>query len=204
MIRVLQTSFENAAESLEFEQNQLEPEALHIWESPRYSVVLGHSGKAEKEVDLAACQHDGIPVVRRSSGGGTVLIGPGCLNYALLLSLEARPQLHDVRRSFCLLLSSLATTLNLQVRGLSDLAQGDRKVSGNAQRRTRHTLLHHGTLLNNFDLALIGRYLREPIRQPDYRRSRTHEAFLQNLHFDPSELKNRVISAFRETLSSSF
>jgi len=199
MIRVLQTSFENAGESLEFEQNLLhkvEPETLHLWESPRYSVVLGRSGQAEKEVDLTACQRDGVPVVRRSSGGGTVLVGPGCLNYALLLSLEARPQLHDVRQSFCLLLGSLAAALNLQVRGLSDLARGDRKVSGNAQRRTRHVLLHHGTLLNNFDLSIIGRYLREPVRQPDYRCGRTHEAFLQNLQLDPSELQHRVISAF--------
>jgi hypothetical protein len=58
--------------------------------------------------------------------------------------------------------------------------------------------------LNNFDLAMIGRYLREPIRQPDYRRGRTHQAFLQNLQLDPSELQRRVISAFDETLSSFF
>jgi lipoate-protein ligase A len=111
MIRVLETSFENAGESLQFEQDQAEQETLHLWESPRYSVVLGHSGQAEREVDLTACDRDGVPVIRRSSGGGTVLVGPGCLNYALLLSLEARPQLHDVRQSFCLLLRPLAATL---------------------------------------------------------------------------------------------
>jgi lipoate-protein ligase A len=63
----------------------------------------------------------------------------------------------------------------------SDLAIGDRKFAGHAQRRTRTTLLHHGTILYDFDLGCVGRLLREPARQPAYRRGRSHADFLVNV-----------------------
>ena len=66
-------------------------------------------------------------------------------------------------------------------RGISDLCLGERKFSGNAQRRRRDWLLHHGTILHDFDLDQIARYLREPARQPDYRAARSHADFITNL-----------------------
>jgi lipoate-protein ligase A len=67
-----------------------------------------------------------------------------------------------------------------EVAGVSDLALGGRKFSGNAQQRKRDHLLHHGTILYAAELALVGRYLRQPPRQPEYRAGRAHEAFLRN------------------------
>ena len=49
-----------------------------------------------------------------------------------------------------------------------------RKICGNAQRWKRRAFLHHGTILYDFDLAKIERYLRLPARQPDYRAGRAH------------------------------
>src|SRR5262249_47797717 len=66
------------------------------------------------------------------------------------------------------------------------------KFSGNAQQRKRDHLLHHGTLLYDFDLSRVGRYLRMPGRQPAYRGRREHEAFLRNLPGGPDELKRRI------------
>ena len=93
-------------------------------------------------------------VLRRFSGGGAVVLGPGCLNYAVALSLVSRPELADVAASFeC----SWAIVAALGSRGCrlpgTDLALDGRKVSGNAQRRGRRALLHHGTLLYDFDPA---------------------------------------------------
>ena len=61
-------------------------EYLRFWESPSVFVVLGRIGRAEIDVNATNTKTDGIPVLRRSSGGGTVVQGPGCLNYSLILS----------------------------------------------------------------------------------------------------------------------
>src|SRR5262245_25566901 len=79
---------------------RLEGEALRLWESPRPFVVLGVSRRIAEDVDREACRKDGVPVLRRASGGGTVLQGPGCLNFSLVLSLESRPELLQVAESY--------------------------------------------------------------------------------------------------------
>ena len=62
-------------------------EMLRFWEPCQYFVVLGYANRAELEVNLAACREEDIGVYRRCSGGGTVLQGPGCLNYSLILNI---------------------------------------------------------------------------------------------------------------------
>jgi len=145
--------------------------------------VVGRSG------GIPPC---GLPVIRRCSGGGAVLIGPGCLNYALIVPYDWDPRLLSVRTSMCLLLGRLARALGLEIRGDSDLALGDRKVSGNAQRRGRNALLLHGTILYDFDLPLIARHLPEPARQPAWRRGRTHSQFLANAGMSRSEIELKI------------
>ena len=55
-------------------------ECLRFWESPEPFVVVGYANKVETEVNVAACEARKIPILRRCSGGGTVVQGPGCLN----------------------------------------------------------------------------------------------------------------------------
>ena len=62
-------------------------EILRFWEAPETFVVVGYANKVATEVDLDACAAKKLPIFRRCSGGGTVLQGPGCLNYALILRI---------------------------------------------------------------------------------------------------------------------
>ncbi|MEX2016797.1 MAG: hypothetical protein WD873_09135, partial [Candidatus Hydrogenedentales bacterium] len=80
--------------------------------------------------------------------------------------------------------------------GTSDIARAYRKFSGNAQRRRKHWLLHHGTLLYSADTALYARYLREPADRPEYRGARTHEDFVENLPLAREALVYAVVQAF--------
>jgi lipoate-protein ligase A len=84
----------------------------------------------------------------------------------------------------------------LTIRGISDLAMGERKVSGNSQRRSSRALLHHGTLLYAFEAATVERYLMEPYRQPDYRSGRCHADFLGNLPLPAGEIRDRLHQLF--------
>src|SRR5512137_2540996 len=62
-------------------------ELLRLWALPRYFVVLGYGNKAATEVNLDFCRKLNIPVLRRCTGGGAVLQGPGVLNYSLILEI---------------------------------------------------------------------------------------------------------------------
>jgi lipoate-protein ligase A len=175
---------------------------LRLWEWPRPAVVLGAGGRLALDVDEAACEHDGVPVLRRASGGGTVLLGPGCLLYSLILSFDLHPALNDVTHSYAYILDRVRAPLLGAVPGLvregtSDLAVAGRKCSGNAQQRKSTHLLHHGTLLYAFPLELIGRYLRQPERQPEYRQKREHAEFVTNLPVTRTELEEGLCAAWQ-------
>ena len=70
---------------LEACENESGGETLRVWSPKDYFVVLGYSNRIEEEVHTAFCEKNKLPVLRRVSGGGTVLQGPGCLNYSLIL-----------------------------------------------------------------------------------------------------------------------
>jgi lipoate-protein ligase A len=175
-------------------------EALRLWEWPRPAVVLGAGGRIADDVDVEACDRDVVALARRSSGGGTVLLGPGCLLYTVILRYDRAIDLRDIRKSYQWILARITNALpGAAVAGPSDLAIGDRKIGGSAQQRKREHLLHHGTLLYDFELASIGRYLKEPARQPDYRGRRSHDEFLTNVPITAAELRSRLVAAWEAT-----
>ena len=201
----LELTFPDAAQNLAcdealleiFEQSHGGGELLRLWHPEQYFVVLGHGKKWRDEVNAAACAADGIAVLRRSSGGGTVLQGPGCLNYTLILRQNNLFGPH-VQAAFDFVLArhrralEALTSQPVSVQGLSDLTLGERKFSGNAQYRKRVYVLVHGTFLLHFDLRLIERYLRLPVTQPEYRRRRSHCEFLVNAEVDPAKLRDSL------------
>ena len=170
-------------------------EVLRVWEWPAPVVVLGSGCKLADDVDEPACRADDVPILRRSSGGGTVLWGRGSLLYSLILSYERAPELTQIGSSYRFILGRVADALGLagvHQEGTSDLTLGDRKFSGNAQQRKRRFVLHHGSLLYDFDTTTVGRYLLPPPRQPEYRGQRPHEDFLCNVPVTGAEIKRRL------------
>jgi lipoate-protein ligase A len=174
-------------------------ETLRVWESQQTAVIVGSLGSISRDIHKDACLADGVPIIRRLSGGGAVVVARGCLNYSLVLSLDARPELSHVTQSYQLILGRIVDALKvpgLSIQGLSDLAIERRKVSGSAQRRGRRALLHHGTFLYAFDIHSLERYLKEPERQPAYRAGRRHAAFVANAPLDPQAIAAALIRAW--------
>jgi lipoate---protein ligase len=182
-------------------------EVLRIWESPRPFVVVGRSSRVDVEVDRSACESLDIPILRRSSGGAAVVIGPGCMMYAVVLSHELHPNLKDVSQAHAFVLGQLAKALHSEnidatCAGTSDLviqaatAETARKFSGNSMRAKRRHLLYHGTLLYSFDLSLITTCLKTPPREPYYRQLRSHGNFVANQSCDSAQLRRALMKAF--------
>lgn len=211
MLSVLDHTFSTLADNLAVDEALLleaeagrSGEVLRFWEWAAPAVVLGSGCFLADDVDEAACQGDGVPITRRSSGGGTVLLGAGCLCYTLVLAYDRALDLHGIRSSYCHILGRIRAALadavpGVACAGISDLAAAGRKFSGNSQQRKRAHLLHHGTLLYAFDLAQVARYLRPPARQPDYRHGRPHGDFLTNLALSAAELKSRLCRTWDAT-----
>src|SRR5690242_909398 len=171
---------------------------LRFWEPRQYFVVLGYANRAAAEVNLDFCSRHDIPVLRRCTGGGTVLQGPGCLNYSLILRIEDPGPLRSITATNDFVLKrqrvalSRLSGLRVEKQGQTDLAIGNLKFSGNAQRRKKHFLLYHGTFLLNLDLALIEKTLKLPSKQPAYRVNRSHVDFLMNLRIPADQVKKAI------------
>jgi lipoate-protein ligase A len=188
-------------------------EALRFWEPREHFVVVGYANKVANEVNVAACKKRGIPILRRCSGGGTVLQGPGCLNYTLILRITDNGPLRNISATNQFIMERNRAAieslfLKSEIRnskfaistcGFTDLVVGGRKFSGNSQRRRKNFLLFHGTFLLDFNLSLIGELLQMPSKQPDYRQDRSHGEFLVNLKIPAERLKNALIKVWNAT-----
>jgi lipoate-protein ligase A len=187
---------------LEQAEEQGGPALLRFWEPAQPFVVLGYANRVQQEVDLDVCRERKVPVLRRCSGGGTVLQAPGCLNYSLLLPVSESGSLATIPSTNVFVMERHARVLTgllgeaVTVEGITDLAVGLRKCSGNAQRRRQGWLLFHGTFLFGFDPALVMALLRSPPRQPSYRRRREHTEFMMSLPLPAGQVKEALAAAW--------
>jgi lipoate-protein ligase A len=175
---------------------------LRFWEPAAPFVVLGNSDDPGRNVNIEECRKRRIPVFRRSSGGGTVVQGPGCLNISLILRTADDPVLATAGDSNTFIMNRHASALRplvegeIAVQGFSDLTLGQRKFSGNAQRRLQHYFLFHGCFLLAMQLSLIEELLLPPPKQPTYRQQRSHRDFLCNLPAPAATVRAALQSAW--------
>jgi lipoate-protein ligase A len=208
-VQLLDHTFPTPAENLAYDEALLEwaesglgGETLRFWEPRECFVVVGYADQIAREVNVRACEAERVPILRRCSGGGTVLQGPGCLNYTLVLLAEPGSPLASITGANQFIMernrAAVERLLGLPVRiqGHTDLTLAGRKFSGNAQRRRRHCLLFHGTFLLRFDLPRLARLLAAPSREPAYRVGRPHLEFVTNLGVEASSLKTAIQAAW--------
>jgi len=211
-MRYLDLTLPTPAENLALDEALLEEaeaspqpiETLRLWEPARAMVVVGRSSAVAREALVEACRRDGIPILRRASGGAAVVIGPGCLMYAVVLSLRLRPALRAVSHAHRFVLGTLAGALEalareVRCRGISDLTLGAKKFSGNSLRLKRENLVYHGTILYDFPLEWLDRYLAMPPREPGYRNGRPHREFVANLPVPAAAIREAIRAAWSAT-----
>jgi lipoate-protein ligase A len=211
-MKLLDLTLPSPAENLACDEALLEAaeagegdEVLRFWESPQPFVVVGYANKVAKEVNVPVCETRRIPILRRCSGGGTVVQGPGCLNYALVLRIGDAGPTRSISAANQFIMqrnrAAMEALLNasVSIQGHTDLTVEGLKFSGNAQRRRRQFLLFHGTFLLNFDLALVGELLPLPSLQPDYRQRRGHGEFLTNLNLPAGKVKEALQTVWAAT-----
>lgn len=161
------------------------PLATEVWIPEAPMVVLGRGNKVEKEVNVRACVEDGIPILKRLGGGGTVLLHSGCLIVSLGLWVK---EFYANDRYFRLLNQSVIDCLNRELpqlafdqRGHSDIVHGQLKIAGTSLFRSRNYLMYQASILIDMQIEWIEKYLAHPSLEPDYRKGRSHRDFLTDL-----------------------
>jgi lipoate-protein ligase A len=178
-----------------------------IFYENKSSIILGKNLEIEKEIYL---HKNYPPVLRRSSGGGSVVHFPGSFNFGLIVNVDEYPDFKMIHKSYDVILNCLSKSLsekNGKIKvvpgGISDLcvstSKGQKKISGNSQARKRSWLLHHGTILYNTEnLSGISYYLKHPPKEPDYRKGKSHRDFMINYipHSSPLLLMKKISHEF--------
>lgn len=189
---------------------------LKLWRNDR-CVVLGRFQVAAAEVDTDACRELGVPVYRRFTGGGAVYHDPGNLNVTVVVRRDdphvpGRLGLGQLPGLYRLVLDPLANAARALgapvVATERDLLAGGSKIGGVAAWIGGDTLLVHGTLLVDTDLATLGRVLDGPGApgDPRWERTRSRRARVTSLAReaaatetqspDPSVVDAAVVAAF--------
>lgn len=133
-------------------QNFLKDDVFFLWRN-RPAVVVGCYQNICREVQVQTLRKLGIPVVRRISGGGTVYHDLGNVNYTYITRQDG---LMDYDRCLQPVVDALnAIGVPARKDRTCDIAIGDQKISGSAQRVAGNRILHHGTLLFQSDLRLL-------------------------------------------------
>eukprot|EP01047_Picozoa_sp_COSAG01_P002579 COSAG01_NODE_69_length_28801_cov_10.460038_5_plen_212_part_00 len=182
-------------------QAKLDQFTLRLWEPSSNFVVLGRSNKAEEEVYVQRCLQDGIPIIQRCSGGGTVFQSKGMLNYAIIGPIKA--PFDSIQASNQGIMSLVRTALSVEgidlaVQGYTDLTYQGKKCCGNAQKRSRSHFLFHGTIMLAADIKQVACYLKHPTREPSYRDRLSHEDFLCNLPLS----QDRVVAQLKQFIQA--
>lgn len=128
---------------------------LRPWVNPP-TVVVGRYQDVGREVTLRACTEDGVPVLRRASGGGTVYHDLGTLNVALVLPGRRTDAVDHLAALLLQVLHELGLPAERRSRGLF---AGPAKVAGFAGMQSQSGTLAHASVLVATDPAAVGRYL---------------------------------------------
>lgn len=124
-------------------------ELFYLWRNQPV-VVVGRYQNICREVSVPLLRRQGIPVVRRISGGGTVYHDLGNINYTYILSSHG---LVDYAACLDPVLTALRDMgLAASQSGICDIVIDKKKISGSGQRSAKGRLLHHGTLLFQTEL----------------------------------------------------
>jgi lipoate-protein ligase A len=128
-----------------------------LWRN-RPAIIVGRNQNTAEEINAAFVSERGIAVVRRLSGGGAVYHDLGNLNYTFV-SPDSRHAFDFARFAQPVLAALRGLGVAAEFSGRNDLLIDGRKFSGNAQYVQGGKVLHHGTLLFDSDLTVLGRAL---------------------------------------------
>lgn len=130
---------------------------LYSWNAP--AVTVGYFQKVSETVNTDYCKENNIPVIRRITGGGTVLHSSE-ITYSFITPLKNSPVPYDIESSFKTIINPIIISLKFvgidaAFKPVNDIVACGKKISGSAQTRQHGVLLQHGTIITDIDENLF-------------------------------------------------
>lgn len=132
------------------------------------SIIIGKNQNTLAEINADYVNEKNITVVRRLSGGGAVYHCQGNLNFSFIIN-DVEKSFMDFRKFTQPIINILSDMgIHAQLSGRNDILISDKKISGNAQFKSKGRMLHHGTLLFSSDLSELEKSLKaSPLKFKD-------------------------------------
>lgn len=179
---------DNLIESAKFTKSP----KFHCYPFKEPALVAGRGTHIPEEIHLDSARMDKIPIYRRRGGGGCVFLDPGNL---IISAAFPAPGFLNIGYYFSKCISWLMNGLKrsglkgIYQDGISDIVMGDKKIAGTCFHREKDFAYFSASILVSPDLDLMEKYLRMPIKQPEYRKGRNHREFLTGISRISSKIK---------------
>ena len=130
-----------------------------LWQNDN-AIIVGKYQNTISEINEEAVRERGIRVVRRLSGGGAVYHDMGNLNFTFITDAGGSSTLD--MKLFCepVVRTLAALGVRAEVNGRNDITIDGKKFSGNSQYLRQGRVMHHGTIMFDSDLSVVGEALR--------------------------------------------
>lgn len=164
----------------------------YLWTPDNTYIVLGASNSVEQSVNMEAIEDKEIFVVKRNSGGQTVVLTPNTLVIAIAFTTA---KYINSRKAFAIINGQLIEGLRqcgvngIQEKGISDLAIQNKKISGSSIYHKRQRFFYHAVLNVSESVDMIEKLLLHPTKEPDYRKGRPHKEFVTSLYAQGFDIK---------------
>lgn len=218
-LRVVRARLEDVRRVLRLEEGLLRHRARECWltmcDGARAPcVVLGLGSKMGELVREDEARARDVALVRRFTGGGTVVCDENTMFVGMTMDSAAMGRLEggaaaaestvyprDVMRATGKVYERVFDKCGTFAVRENDYVFGDLKFGGNAQAITKGRFLHHTSFLYDYDGEFMNALLKHPTRAPEYRNGRDHEAFVTKLAeagYERAEVFDRIVRAMEE------
>lgn len=154
------------------------------------AIVMGSYNDPSKLLNIGNIKQDNMRVIRRYSGGGTVYVDKDSYFFSIVSNgnylngnnkelIGPREIMNWTNDIF----GKVFENNNFEILDFVDYVIDNLKIGGNAQKISKNRFVHHTSFLWQYDISMIDKYLTIPPKknQPDYRKDRKHDQFLQPL-----------------------
>ena len=193
-----------AADAVVFDEvsERRSPSTLHIYSRDRTTISLGRFRDLDTDVRKDVLEHLGLSVIRRISGGSTILTGTSQIIYSLTSEdIFLNKKDSYVKICGCIVSALNSLGLNAEYKEPNDVLVRGMKISGGAQYRAIGCLIQHGTVIVEpeplIDEVLVSTKDRKYLRTTSISECLGHSILRENI-------VNALRTAFENNLSLEF